>query len=138
MSRASSPCAEQPDDDRQGVSGRQPLRRAGELAADLDVGLDRGPVGQPGRRRPADTWPGSPSSRTVQSRTKGSACSSGLERRRLVQAADQVQGPERLERRSDPAPSRIIRFSTGAIDASLRSPISRRAVWRTQRFGSES
>ena len=44
-----------------------------------------------------EAWPASPSSRTVQSRTYGSAWSSVFERRRLVQAADQVQGPERLE-----------------------------------------
>ncbi len=42
-----------------------------------------------------------------------------LQGRRLVQPADQVQGPERLEGESGPSCSSISRFSSGTTDAIL-------------------
>ena len=60
-----------------------------------------------------------------------------LQGRRFVQPADQVQGPERLEGESGRvSSSSTIASSSGAIDASLRSPISRRAVCRVHLLGS--
>ena len=58
MSPASSSWPSRPRDDRQALVRRQPPRRAGELAADLDVGLDLRPRRPAARPRPARPGPG--------------------------------------------------------------------------------
>ena len=60
---------QQGPDDRQGIARGQSPRRAGELAADLDVGLDRGTTGQRRRDAEGETCDASQTSRAVQSRT---------------------------------------------------------------------
>ena len=58
-----------------------------------------------------------------------------LQGRRFVEP-DEVQGPERLEGELARLSASSSRSSSGAIDASLRSPISRRAVCRVHLLGS--
>ena len=90
---------EQGPDDRQSISRRQTPRGAGELAADLDVWLGPGQFVQLCREIGAETWPASPSSRTVQRRTNGSLMIESSPRYVVVETATQIQGPERFQRK---------------------------------------
>ena len=137
MSRASSSCASNWRDDRQSSrrpAAASPSRRAGCGPRRRARSPRAGPASRP---RAVEVLPASQSSRAVQSRTYGFGMLERLERSRLVQAADQVQRPERLEGRLPGLRRRSGSSARQRPTASLRSPISRRAVWRIQRFGSD-
>ena len=89
--------AQQPLDDRQAVGGRAGVgtwRRAGS-------GPPRSGRTPPGRRggapAPAETFPSSPRSRTVQARTYSEGCREEFGRQGVVEPAADVQAPEPLQ-----------------------------------------
>ena len=82
-----------------------------------------------------DGSPSSQASRTVQSRTWGSAWSSAS--RAVASSSPPTRfNAQSASRASCPVFSASRRFISGAIEASLRSPISRSAVCRVHRLGS--
>ena len=125
--------------DRQCLGRGQSARRAGELAADLDIRLDRCAPGQrrrEGRRdaRPIADEPRRPEPDVRDRHGRAPSGRSAHPARRPGSAPRATRG--RAGRRPPPSASR--RFSAGATAASLRSPIRRRAVCRVHLLGSAS
>ena len=88
-------------DDRQGLLGRKPLGRRGELAANRDLGLVGRQSGQL-RGQCRRTLVSSPNRRTVQARIRV-GMGKQLGGKRVVECAVGVHHPQRLGNRSRPA-----------------------------------